>query len=106
MKRLTAEEIAKRDELAALGAQIVGPDFLARIGDYARGGDEHVEYLRRRIADLQAAANCAWALLPAAQRVQMYTTYPRLAELAADGYVSAEDAQTQAIREATEEASR
>lgn len=57
-------------------------------------------------ADLRDALTCAWALLPAAQRVQMYTTSPRLAELAADGYASAEDAQARAIREATEEASR
>lgn len=103
MKRLTAEEIAKRDELAALGAHVLGPEFLAQVGDIVRGGEEHTAYLREKIADLRDALTCAWALLPAAQRVQMYTTYPRLAELASEGYMSAEDAQAQAIREATEE---
>lgn len=77
--------------------------FLADIGDGERAHQEHIAYLRRQIADLRDAANCAWALLPAAQRVQMQATYPRLAELASDGYASAEDAQARAIREATEE---
>jgi hypothetical protein len=104
MRRPTAEE--DQNELAALDALVLGKQFLADISDGVRALQEHITYLRRQIADLRDAANCAWALLPAAQRVQMQTTYPQLAELAADGYTSAEDAQAQAIREATEEASR
>lgn len=75
-------------------------------GEFAKAArlQDERDHLRRRIADLQAAANCAWALLPDAQRVQMRTTYPRPAELASEGYASAEDAQVQAIRAATEEA--
>ena len=101
MRRPTAEE--EQNELAALGALVLGKQFLADIGDGERAHQEHITHLRQQIADLRDAANCAWALLPDEGRALMQTNYPRLAELASDGYASAEDAQAQAIREATEE---
>ena len=67
--------------------------------------DEYQALNRTDAADLRDAPTCMWSALPPDNKAAIRETFPRLAELASDGYVSAE-AERDHLRRALDEACR